>query len=267
MKLHYSLHSPEKSETVLLLHGMGSCGDDWGLQFPALAPHYRVLAPDARGHGLSPKPPGPYSIPQMTDEVVALLDDLRIESAHVVGLSMGGCMAQQMALAHPARALSLTLVNTFAKIRPAGVGGIWRLLQRLWALRFGAMKDVVTPIVASMFPKAEQAELRRVATARFIANNPDKQTYRAVLGAVAQFNTIRELSRIACPTLIVAGDRDRTVPMSCKRDLHRGIPNAELAIVEDSGHGTPIDQPERFNTLLVEFLQKQASQPSADLAN
>jgi 3-oxoadipate enol-lactonase len=253
MKLHYTLHSPHLSETVLLLHGMGSCGDDWELQLPALTPHYRVLAPDARGHGQSPKPPGSYSITQMTGDVVALLDELKIEPVHVVGLSMGGCMALQMAIAHPARTRTLVLVNAFAKIRPAGLYGVRRFFQRVWSLQFGTMEEVVTPVVESMFPKPDQAELRRVAIERLLNNNA-KEPYQAVMMAVTRFNVLRELHRITCPTLIIAGDRDRTVPMRCKYDLHNGIPGSEFVVVEDSGHGTPVDQPEKFNEVLLRFL-------------
>jgi len=122
MQLHYTLHSPEHSETVLLLHGMGSSGDDWLLQIPALRPHYRALTPDARGHGQSPKPKGTYRIEEMAEDVIGLMDELEIESAHVVGLSMGGAMGLHMAIAHPDRVRSLVSVNSFARAKPAGWG-------------------------------------------------------------------------------------------------------------------------------------------------
>jgi pimeloyl-ACP methyl ester carboxylesterase len=257
LKLNFLQRGVDHPETVLLLHGMGSCGEDWELQFPALTSHYRVLAPDARGHGHSPKPPGPYSISQMAEEVAALLDDLQIPSAHVVGLSMGGCIAQQLALSHPNRVRSLVLVNTFAKIRPAGLGGLRRFFQRMWAVQFGAMRDVGVPLLNALFPKPEQAELRRLGVERFLANNASKDVYRAVLRATVAFDSRRELHRIACPTLIVAGDRDLTVPLACKHELHRLIPNSQLTLIPDSGHATPIDQHERFNELLVGFFQRQ----------
>lgn len=255
MQLHFLQRGVEHPETVLLLHGMGSCGEDWELQIPALAPHYRVLAPDARGHGRSPKPPGPYSITQMTADVAALLDDLQIASMHVVGLSMGGCIAQQLALSHPNRVRSLALVNTFAKIRPAGLSGLRRFFQRLWAVQFGGMRDVGEPLLHGLFPKPEQAELRRLGVERFLANNTSKDVYRAVLRATVGFDSRRDLHRLACPALIVAGDRDLTVPLACKRELHRLIPHSQLVLVPDSGHATPIDQHERFNAVLLSFLK------------
>lgn len=257
MKLHYTLHSPEHSETVLLLHGMGSSGDDWVLQVPALTPRYRVLTPDARGHGQSGKPPGPYSIPQMADDVVELLDDLKIDSAHLVGLSMGGCIGLQMAVAHPDRVRSFVSVNSFAKIRAAGWRGFARFLHRMWTLSFGTMDDVAEPLARTMFPKPEQEEIRRLTVKRIAANS--KGPYRATLRACVEFNALPHLSRVKCPALIVAGDRDLTVSMAVKKEMHRGLPQAELVIVPDSGHATPIDQPEKFNEILLGFLQSQAS--------
>jgi pimeloyl-ACP methyl ester carboxylesterase len=256
MNLHYSLYSPNQTDTVLLLHGMGSAGDDWLLQLPALEPHYRVLAPDSRGHGKSPKPAGPYSIALMAEDVTALLDELHIETAHVVGLSMGGAIAQQLAINQPKRVRSLTLVNTFARVRPAGLDGFQRFFKRIWALQFGTMRDLGEPVITNLFPKPEHAEVRRIGIERFLENNTSKQVYMSVLRCVVSFDARRQLSRITAPTLVVAGDRDRTVPMICKQELARSIPNAHLVVIPDSGHATPIDQHERFNEVLLDFLRQ-----------
>jgi len=256
MLLHFTLHSPDKTDTVLLLHGLGSAGTDWELQFPALTPLFRVVAPDARGHGLSPKPPGPYFISNMVDDVVALLDQLQIETTHVVGLSMGGAMAQQLTLTHPERVRTLTLVNTFAKVRPNGINGLFRFFRRIFALQFGTMRDLGEPVIEAMFPKPEHAEIRRLGVERFLEHNTDKNIYKSLLRANLRFDSRRQLTSIHCPTLIVTGDRDRTVPMICKTELRDKIPHAQFVIIPDSGHATPIDQPERFNQVLVEFLSK-----------
>lgn len=257
MQLHYTLHNPDKSETVLLLHGLGSASGDWQLQLPVLTPKYRVLTPDARGHGCSPKPRGRYAIEAMAADVAALLDDLQIPDAHAVGLSMGGAMAQQLAITNPERVKSLTLINTFARVRPAGWSGLFRFFRRLYALRFGSLRDLGEPVIARMFPKPEQAGLRRLGLERFLVNNTDKEVYKAVLAANVRFDARRRLGAIRCRTLVVAGDRDRTVPMRCKTELRDGIPGARLVVIPDSGHATPIDQPERFNEVLVAFLEQK----------
>lgn len=256
VKLHYSLHSPDKTETVLLLHGLGSANTDWELQLPALTPLFRVVAPDARGHGLSPKPPSPYFIPTMVEDVVALLAQLQIDSMHVVGLSMGGAMAQQLAIIQPKRVKTLTLVNTFAKVRPNGLNGLLRFFRRIYALQFGTLRDLGEPVIAAMFPKPEQAEIKRLGLERFLKNNTDKEVYKSLLRANLRFDSRRQLASIHCPTLIVTGDRDLTVPMICKTELRDNIPHAQFVVIADSGHATPIDQAEKFNETLIAFLRQ-----------
>ena len=99
-----------QGEPLLFLHGLGSQGEDWGFQVPFFAPHYRVVTVDLRGHGESDKPAGPYSVSMMADDVVGLLDALKIESAHIVGLSMGGMIAFQLVVDKPERVRSMVIV-------------------------------------------------------------------------------------------------------------------------------------------------------------
>ena len=100
---------------------------------------------------------------------------------------------------------------------------------------------------------------RRLAIQRFAAN--PREVYKKVIPGVALFNALSKVNQVKCPTLIIAGDRDLTVPLTAKQQLHRAIPHSELVIINDSGHATPIDQPEEFNKTLVEFFKKhRASQ-------
>jgi len=117
-------------EPLVLLHGLGSCGEDWVLQTQFFAPRFRVIAPDLRGQGRSSKPPGHYSIAQLATDVTALLGALSIDSAHLVGLSLGGLVAQQIAIDTPRRARSLTLTNTFAYLLGGNMIDMARLFQR-----------------------------------------------------------------------------------------------------------------------------------------
>jgi 3-oxoadipate enol-lactonase len=261
MQLYYTLHNPDKPETVVLLHGLGSSSDDWELQLPALTPRYRVLAPDLRGHGRSPKPRGRYDLAVMTADLADLLDRLGLPAAHVVGLSLGGALAQGLAAAYPKRVKSLVLVNTFARVRPTGLSGVVRFFRRVAALQFGTPRDLGKPVIDAMFPKPEQAVFRQMGLERFTAYNTDKDVYKAMLAAVVRYDFRPKLSAIRCPCLVVAGDRDRTVPMACKTELRDSIPGARLALIRDSGHATPIDQADEFNRLLTGFLTA-ASLPS-----
>lgn len=250
--LHYL--DTGQGDAILFLHGLGSCGDDWVLQTPAFADAYRLIAPDLRGHGQSSKPAGPYSAALFAADAAALLDALGVERAHVAGLSLGGLVAQQLAIDFPRRVRSLALINTFAHLLSGSALELARLLRRgliSLALPMGRNARLVA---RSLFPYPHQAELRRYAAQRLAQN--DRAAYRASIAAIRRFDSRRHLGRIACPALIITGDRDRTVPFSRQRELAHGIRGARWEIVRDSGHATPIDQPDAFNSLLRAFLQR-----------
>jgi len=243
--------------TVLFLHGLGSAGADWSLQFPLFAPQYRVIAPDLRAHGQSEAGAFYWTIQDLADEVAELVEKVQAGPAHVVGLSLGGCVAQALALRRPALVRSLTLVNTFGRLRPAGWRGARRILQRLWLLCFAPMAANAAFIADGLFPKSDQAAFRASAVARLSQNL--RRTYWASMRAVLFFDVRAQLPALRCPTLVVAGDRDTTVALSAKQELSRVIPGAKLVIVADSGHATPYDQADFFNRTVMEFIQAHPS--------
>jgi len=251
--LHYETCGRADGTPMVLLHGLGSSSADWAFQLPALETSYRVLAPDLRGHGRSSRPRGPLTIDAMARDVSALLVALGAPPAHVVGLSLGGCVALALALDDATRVRSLTLVNTFARLAPAGPRGALRMLERLGLLAFAPMRVVAGHVARGLFPRADQRELYLAAVAS-LASTP-RRTYLASIRALAGFDVRRRLGEVRCPTLVVAGDRDTTIPLASKRLLQRSIPGAELLVVEDSGHATPYDRAERFNAALLAFVE------------
>jgi pimeloyl-ACP methyl ester carboxylesterase len=240
---------------ILLLHGLGSRGQDWLLQMPVFAARFHVIAPDLHGHGQTAprKPRGHICIAQMTRDVIGLLDALDVPRAHVVGLSLGGCMAQQLALDFPARVRSLTLINTFARFDPGSPGNAIPLAFRMGILGVLGLPAQAHFVAARLFPKPEQAKLRALAAERIAAN--DMATYTRLILAIRAFDVTHRLSEIACPTLVIAGDRDTTVPLRAKQFLASHIPGARFELITDSGHATPVDQPEAFNQLVMDFIE------------
>lgn len=224
------------------------------LQTPVFAPRFHVIAPDLRGHGRTDKPQGRVRVSHLASDVIGLLDALQVERAHIVGLSLGGCVAQLLALNAPSRVRSLTLVNTFARLEPASPPHALMLVSRLAVLGVRGLPAQSHFVAARLFPKSEQAPLRKLAAERIAAN--DVTTYRRLLFAVRAFDVTRRLSEIPCPTLVIAGDRDTTVPMQAKQLLAANVPGARLEVIADSGHATPIDQPERFNQLVLGFIEQ-----------
>ncbi len=231
---------------------MGSSSADRTLQVPAFSPTHRVIAVDLRAHGQSNNPTGSFTIEQMADDVAGLLTQLGQPPAHVVALSLGGCVALALAQRHSARVRSLTLVNTFAKYQPAGSRGLARQLQRLYLLSFGSMPQVAAFVARGLFPKPEQAPHRQAAIAS-LSQNP-RRTYFAAMRALLRFNVLDQLPTLQHPALVVTGDRDTTVALSAKETLHRGLPHSRLLVIPDSSHATPYDQFEIFNQAVMEFI-------------
>jgi pimeloyl-ACP methyl ester carboxylesterase len=255
--LYHERHGPPGAPPLLLLHGLGSSSADWRWQVAAFSDRYAVITPDLRAHGrsiLSGAVPGHgrLSVEAMAEEVDDLLNSLGDGPVHVVGLSLGGCVALALALGAPTRVRSLTLVNAFARLRPAGWRGAGRMLERLILLTVAPMPVIAARIARNLFPQPAQADLRAAAAASLGRN--DKRAYWAAVQALTRFDIRHRLGEIRCPTLLVAGERDTTVPRASLELLRRRIPHAQVRIVPDSGHATPYDQPLLFNGLLLEFL-------------
>jgi 3-oxoadipate enol-lactonase len=249
--LHYTLHGHD-GPPVVLLHGLGSSSADWPEQQAALADRYRVVAVDLPGHGGSPLPDGPLTIEGMARDVAALLVRLELRPAHVLGLSLGACVALRLALEAPGRVRSLTLVNPFARVQTTGPWDVARLGLRLFLLGTAPMNAVAAHVARRLFPWPEQRGLYESAVVSLAATR--RRAYFAAMRALARFDARGQVTAIRHPTLIVAGDRDTSVPLAAKVALAAAIRGARLLVVPASGHATPHDQPDAFNRALLEFL-------------
>ena len=247
--------SAGKGDALLLLHGLGSRGEDWGLQVPFFASRYRTITADLRGHGQSDKPPGPYSVPMMAADVVGLLDVLGIDSAHIVGLSMGGMIAFQLAVDHPERVRSIVIVNSGPALVPRSAGEWLRIRQRLILAQLFGPARTGKFLSKRLFPKPDQSFVREQFIERWAKN--DRNAYLSSIRALIGWSVMDRIGAIRCPVLVISGDRDYT-PLDLKRQYTALIPGAELVIIDDSGHATPIDQPDKFNRAVLDFLERIA---------
>lgn len=240
-----------QGDALLLLHGLGCSASDWGLQMPALSQKYRVIAPSLRGFGGSDKPAGPCSIMQYADDVVTLLDRLNIERAHVLGHSMGGAVAMQLAVARPERLDSLIVINA----QPSFGVRDWRrylmLLMRFMAGGPAGMERMTRFLACRLFPHDHQAALRDQMRTRYAGN--DRRAFLAAINALAGWSVEHMIDRVATPTLVLAGEHDVT-PVDSAREFADRLPNGRLEVVADSGHATPFDQHDVVNKLVMEFL-------------
>lgn len=248
-----SIHYAEGGEgaPLLLLHGLGSGAADWLLQMPEFSAHFRVIAPDLRGHGHSDKPPGPYSIAEMAADVAELQEALGASPAHVLGLSMGGMVALQLAADYPAIVYSLVIANSVPALAPRNVSERLRLWQRLALARTLGPARSGRFLSRRLFPKPEQEAYRQLIAERWAENDAD--AYLASMRACIDWSVVDRLGEIHCPVLVISGDEDY-LPLDAKRELAERLPDGRLLLIADSRHATPIDQPEAFNRAVLDFL-------------
>jgi 3-oxoadipate enol-lactonase len=253
--LHYLDPNPGGNVPVLLLHGLGTDGSSWVLQLAALAgAGFRPIAPDAPGFGASGYNGKGWSAHRLADQLADLLRGLEAVPAHVIGLSMGGVLAQQFAHDHPALVSKLILVSTFTVLRPDSPSGWKYFLRRAFSVLTRG-PDAQAQIVAErVFPEARDAELRAMLVRSI--RSADPRAYRGAMLTLAGFDSRRWLPRLQMPVLVVTGANDTTVSPMRQRLLAERIPGAVQVVVADAGHAVPEDQPQVFNRLVLDFLGK-----------
>src|SRR3972149_2114739 len=206
--------------TIVLLHGLGSCGDDWLFQLPTLTSRYPVLTLDLPGHGESSLPRGRFSTAALARPVAGLLGSLGLTPAHVVGLSLGGVVALQLALDAPSKVRSLVLVNSFARLSQPP-RSVLRGLVRVALLLAAPMSWTGAWVGSGLFPRPDQRPLREAAAQRIAPNS--RAAYLRMMGAVLRSDLSGRLGEVRGPTLVVAGSEDRTVPLPAKGGIARGV--------------------------------------------
>lgn len=241
-------------EPLLFIHGLGSSGRDWEMQIPFFARDYRVVVFDLRGHGGSDKPRGPYSIPQFAADAAALMEALGIAPAHVVGISLGGMIALQLALDRPELVKSLVVVNSGPEFVARTFKERLAVLQRFLIVRLVGMRKMGEILASRLFPKPEQGALRTALVERWVENDP--RAYRDAMRAIVGWSVADRLGEIDIPTLVVAADEDYT-PVAAKEAYVAKMPHAELAVIRDARHALPVERPDEFNAVVGAFLARQ----------
>ena len=249
------------ADPLLLIMGWGGDHTAWAFQTPAFAARYRVVALDNRGAGQSSAPDAPFTIADMADDAVALLDHLGIARAHVAGASMGGMIAQEVALRHPGRVRTLALHCTLA--RPDAYGSF--LVNTLLTVKARGDREeyarAVIPWILSRKTLALKADFVKLFLDRAV-------TYPHATGlvgltrqaeAIGRHDTLARLDQIRVPTLITVGAEDILVPPRFSHEIHGRIPHARFVTIPEAGHLHFMEEFERFNAASLEFLQPHAA--------
>lgn len=239
-----------QGEPMLLIHGLGSSTEDWAPQVAALLSSFTVITYDVRGHGRTTKPAGKYTVPQFANDAATLIERLGLGPVHVMGLSMGGMIAFQLAADHPTLVRSLVIVNS----GPEMILRSWRekvaILQRRLIVRMMGMRKMGEVLAARLLPAPEHAALRVTFAERWARN--DKGAYLRALSAIVGWSVMSRLPSITCPVLVVAADQDYT-PVAWKRAYTSTMPHASLVVIPDSRHMMPVERPELFHDAILPF--------------
>lgn len=266
-RIHYSKTGRPGGPPVLFIQGLGAAKAGWALQRIATAPWYQAVALDNRGAGRSDKPHTAYSLEQMADDAIAVLDHAGIDTAHVVGASMGGAISQIIAVKYPERTRSITLACT------AGTHHPWREeLLTSWrdeALEngIGSMSNEAMRWVIG--PRSFRRILPAMGWLGPLALGRPGHAFANQVGAILNADTsmVERLGEVDVPVMVLAGNQDILTPRGDSEELADRIPTAELVVISGAAHGFMFEHASTFNRVLLDFLGRAEKAWTARLAD
>ncbi len=264
VRIHFIEWGNPRGEPILFLHGLGTDNLGWMLQRRAFGADYRCIAVDNRGSGRSDKPEGPYDLEQLAFDAILVLDKLGIDSAHVVGASMGGALSQIIAVRYHERVRSLTLACTACSLRK------WREeLFDGWIelIREKGMRKFAVHNLEWIFGPRSFRRLYPVAVAigPYLMRAPE----RGFLGQVEALRAVDpriadQLSTITAPTLVITGSQDILTPVADAEEIAHRIEGSELVIVRGAAHGFMVEQAASFNRVVKDFIDRKSLSASTE---
>jgi 3-oxoadipate enol-lactonase len=255
-RIHYEVTGKSGATPVLMIQGLGASKNAWNLQRIAMATRFRIISFDNRGAGRSDKPTEPFTLEQMADDALAVLDAAGIETAHVVGASMGGVISQIVAVKYPHRVRSLTLVCTACRNHP------WRqeLLQS-WAKTAADKGMIEVGKEAAQWVMSPRSFRRLVPAFTWmgpLAALRPRHSFVSQIHAIldTREDLVDQLSTITAPTMVIVGNQDILTPRGDSEEIAERIPNSELVVISGAAHGLMMEHSSTFNKILIEFLQR-----------
>jgi 3-oxoadipate enol-lactonase len=247
---YHRFEGPEDAPVLLLANSLGTPLEMWDDQAPGLAEHFRLLRFDARGHGRSEAPPGPYSIEDLGNDVLDLLDALELERVHFCGLSLGGMTGLWLAVNAAQRIDRLALCATSAHMPPRE---IWD--ERAAQVRSEGMEAVADGSIERWFSEESREErpdaVERTRN-RLLETSPEG--YAACCEAIRDHDMRDEIEAIAAPTLVIVGDEDPSTPPEHGRFIAERVRGARIEQIERARHLLNVEHPKRVRDLLIDHL-------------
>jgi 3-oxoadipate enol-lactonase len=250
---HYVMEGLAGAPVVTLSHSLAASLEMWEPQVAALTARYRVLRYDTRGHGGSEVPPGAYTLDTLADDVLSLLAALGVQRTHFVGLSMGGMIGQALALKRPDVLASLVLADTSCRMPPES-GPLWDArialaeTQGMAALAEGTIERWFTGPFIARAPGI-------VDRVRMLIRTTPPQGFIGCSHAIRALDYTARLHEIRIPVLIIVGQEDQGTPVAASEMMHAAIVGSKLVILPSAAHLSNVEQAERFNHAVLDFLQ------------
>lgn len=249
--LHYQVEGAQNGVPIVLLNSLGSSLCIWDAVSAHLGKFFPLIRYDKRGHGLSDCPPGPYTIRDHAADLHGLLDQLQVETAILVGMSVGGMIALDLAASHPQRIQHLILCDTGAKI---GAEQLWQ--DRIAAVEAGGLAPMAEAVLARWFTTAfSQNEPAQVHGYTNMLLRTPAAGYTATCAALRDADLHAVAPLIQTPTLVLCGEEDLATPPALGRELATLLPNAQFALIPHAAHLPSIEQPVFLAEKILEFLQ------------
>jgi len=247
----YQVRGPAGARVIALVNSLGTDARIWDAMIGAISSRYRVLTYDKRGHGLSDSPEGPYSLDHHINDLTGLADVLGIESFAVVGVSVGGVIAQGLAARHKDRVSALVLCDTAVRI---GTSESWN--DRIATVRSAGTIAIADAIMERWFsPDFRRDRPADLAGWRNMLIGANREGYVATCATLRDTDLTREAATIAVPTLVVVGEYDLSTPPDLVRATAELIPGARFEIIRAAGHIPSIEQPDSLARLVTDFLE------------
>ncbi|KJS31483.1 MAG: hypothetical protein VR64_11900 [Desulfatitalea sp. BRH_c12] len=260
--VYYESHGA--GEPLIMIRGLGSNADHWYAQVPDLSGHYRVITFDNRGIGRSSDSGEPFSIQDLAQDTVDLMDALAIERAHVLGVSLGGMIAQEIAIAYPQRVMGLILVATHCGGEHM-VNAAEEVTEKIRRMVFEGSVAARAEAAEAFFAPRTMLERPQVVEEYAAVSTkypPGTDILKRQWHAVSNHDTYDRLHRIAAATLVLTGAEDVLIPPANATRLSERIPRANLRVIAGGGHQILIEQPVACNEAILAFLRKvDASEP------
>ncbi len=250
IEMSYQLDGLADAPVLMLSNSLLTDYGMWDLQVPAFSAKHRLLRYDTRGHGGTEATKGPYTIELLAADAIALLDALRIDRVHFLGLSMGGMIAQLLAAKHPARLRSVSLCDTACHLPPESA---WddRIALALGKGTAAFVKPMTERWLTQPYRDSHPAQMERMGA---MISRTAVDGLVGCAHAIKKMNQASILSAVKMPTLIVVGEQDVGTPVSAAEFLHREIQGSKLVVIKNAGHLPNIEQTDIFNRTVLEFL-------------